>query len=391
MCYGFYNRAANSLYLYNDAFSAVNGPLTPGSAGTLQNSQCVVNGSTSSVSAAGTDVTLNVGLSLQAAYASAPHTVWLDVIDNESHDSGWVQTGTWNVSGNVPTVVSGTPTSATSTPQTFTFTGRDLDGFADINLMYFLIKSSTNPGMCYGFYNRAANSLYLYNDAFSAVNGPLTPGSAGTLQNSQCVVNGSTSSVSAAGTDVVLNLGLSLQAAYATVPHTVLLDITDKEGHDSGWVQTGTWNVSGNVPTVVSGTPTSPTTTPQMFTFTVRDADGFADINLMYFLVKSSTNPGMCYGFYNRATNALYLYNDAFSAVNGPLTPGSAGTLQNSQCVVNGSTSSLVSAAGTDVTLNLGLSLQAAYATGSHTVLLDVIDNEGHDSGWVQTGTWNMQ
>src|SRR5204862_291600 len=119
--------------------------------------------------------------------------------------------------------------------------------------------------------------------------GPLTPGTSGTLANSQCVVYGSTSSlVSAAGTDVVLNLGLGLQSGYATSKN-VYLWVKDNENHDTGWVQTSTWNISASSPPfVVSGTPSSSTALSQTFTLTARDPDGYTDINVVYFLVNTS-------------------------------------------------------------------------------------------------------
>ena len=102
-----------------------------------------------------------------------------------------------------PSVVSGTPAAATATPQTFAFTGRDPNGYADIARMYFLV----NPSACDlaehlpRFYDRAGNGIYLYNDALTALQGPLTPGTSGTLQNGQCVIYGSTSSLVSAATD----------------------------------------------------------------------------------------------------------------------------------------------------------------------------------------------
>lgn len=65
------------------------------------------------------------------------------------------------------------------------------------------------------------------------------------------------------------------------------------------------------------------------------------DLHRVYFVVNTGpTVPaGGCHGFYDRATNALFLYNDNLSLVTGPLTPGAAGVLQNSQCRVNGSSS----------------------------------------------------
>jgi hypothetical protein len=198
--------------------------------------------------------------------------------------------------------------------------------------------------------------------------------------------------VSGAGTDFTLSIGLGLQPAYSHAALGVYLWVKDNEGHDTGWVQTGSWSmpVGNNPPTVVSGAPTSTTSTPQTFTFVARDVDGYADISRVYFLI--NPNPGIpvntCHGFYDRASNAFYLFNDSLTTLMGPLSPGASATLQNSQCVLHGSSSMPVSGAGTDFTLSIGLGLQPAYSHTALGVYLWVKDNEGHDTGWVQTGSW---
>jgi uncharacterized repeat protein (TIGR01451 family) len=397
-CLGLYVRASNALYLYNDTLTVPMGPLTPGSGGTLQNGQCVVYGASSSlVSAAGTDVTVNVGLGLQPGYAASPKNVYLYISDNEGHNSGWMQTGTWALPARntAPSVVSGSPATSSTTPQTFTVTVRDGDGYGDVNNLYFLVNSGLNisQATCLGLYVRSSNALYLYNDALTTPMGPLTPGSGGTLQNSQCVVYGATSSlIAAAGTDITLNLGLGLQASYGANSKNVYVYVDDMEGHNSGWVQTGSWIVAPKTaaPVVVSGTPANTSTAQQTFTFTARDADGYNDLNNVYFLVNPglAISQGTCLGLYVRASNALYLYSDNLTVPMGPLIPGSGGTLQNSQCIVSGSTSSLVSTSGTDLTINVGLGLQPSYGASTKAVYLYVDDLEGHNSGWVKTGTW---
>ena len=93
----------------------------------------------------------------------------------------------------------------------------------------------------------------------------------------------------------------------------------------------------------VGRTPANPTVSPQTFTFTGRDQDGYGDIARMYFLINGSatTTLNICYGYYDRPTNAIYLYNDALTGVLGPITPGAGGNLQNAQCTVDGSASSV--------------------------------------------------
>jgi hypothetical protein len=337
-CHGFYDRASNAFYLYNDSLTVLQGPLLPGSSATLQNSQCSLYGSSSGVvSTAGTDLTINIGLGLQPAYRGTLG-VYLWVKDNEGHDTGWVQTGNWTLpAGNSPpSVVSGTPASTSSTPTTFTFVARDPDGYADIYRIYFLINPAPTVPLntCHGFYDRPSNAFYLYNDSLTILQGPLLPGASGTLQNSQCVLYGSSSAlISAAGTDLTINIGLGVQPTYKGALG-IYLWVKDNESHDTGWVQTGIWNmpVGNSPPAVVSGTPASTSSTPTTFAFVTRDPDGYADIYRIYFLVNPTpTIPiNTCHGFYDRASNAFYLYNDSLTVLQGPLLPGSSATLQNS-------------------------------------------------------------
>ena len=103
----------------------------------------------------------------------------------------------------------------------------------------------------------------------------------------------------------------------------------------------------------------------------------------MYFLINpnAAIPANTCHGYYDRAANVLYLYKRRLTVLLGPLTPGTGSTLQNSQCVVSGSTSSLVSGSGTDLTVNIGLGVQGGYSGTNQNVYLWVKDNEGHDTG----------
>lgn len=397
-CHGFYDRDTNAVYLFNDALTTIIGPLVPGSGGSISNSQCSINGpATALISGAGTDLTVSLGFTLLGSYGTFSHNVYLYATDKQGNGTGWLQKATWGTTGPVaPTIVSGTPTSTTANPQTFTITTRDLNGAVNLDRIYFLVNSSPNVPVnsCHGLYDRATNTIYLYNNALTAVVGPLTPGVAGTISNSQCSISGATSAlVSSAGTDLVLSLGVTLLGSYATAPQNVYVWAVDLQAQGTGWVQTSTWGGGGSQvpPTLVSTTPTSPTGSPQAFTVVARDTNGFTDINRVFFQVYSSpTVPvNTCHGFYERSTNQLYLYNDALTAVLGPLTPGASGTVSNSQCTLNAATSTPASGSGTDLTVTFGLSLTGTYGAIQQKVYFWITDNAATGTGWVQGSTWN--
>jgi len=396
-CHGFYDREGNGLYLYNDALTAVMGPLTPGTAGTLQNGQCAIGAAASSVSASGAELVLNLNLTLQGSYAVGNRTLYLWVKDNGNNNTGWIAGSNWTMHSPTPvapTLAGVSPTAATTASQTFTVIARDGNGYTDINKIYFLVNTdpSVPADSCHGFYDRASNGLFLYNDALTAVMGPITPGAAGTLQNGQCAINGGPSSVTGSGSELVLNLNVTRQGTYVFGSKTTYFWVTDNLNNNTGWITGSTWAVPSPLPvapTLAGVSPATATAASQTFAVIARDGNGFADVNKVYFLVNSDASipANSCHGFYDRAGNGLYLYNDGLTAVAGPITPGAAGTLQNSQCGINAATSS-VSAAGSDVVLNLSVTRQGSYAPGNKTLYIWVKDNANNNTGWIAGSTW---
>jgi hypothetical protein len=91
-CFFYFARGSNAVYLADDAGS-FHSPSTIGSAGTQQNSQCTVDAGASSVSMAGTTLTVNLALSFKSGF------VGLKGIFAKAYDgvqeSSWVQLGSW--------------------------------------------------------------------------------------------------------------------------------------------------------------------------------------------------------------------------------------------------------------------------------------------------------
>jgi hypothetical protein len=291
-----------------------------------------------------------------------------------------------------PEPVSVTPNSSSGSSQTFAFNFSDPNGATDIVSAQMDINaqlSATNA--CYFYYSRALNALYLANNA-GAWQGPVTVGSAGMLSNSECSVNAGSSSVSASGTTLTLNLAISFQAAFAGAKG-IFMEVQNAT-QDSGWSNLGSWTVtsgggggSNGPPAPVSVTPNSSSGSSQTFAFTFTDPNGATDIVSTQMDINaqlSSTNA--CYFYYSRASNALYLANDA-GAWQGPVTVGGSGTLSNSQCSVNAGTSSM-SVSGNTLTLNLAVSFEAGFA-GAKNIYMEV-QNATVDSGWSLHGAWTV-
>lgn len=395
-CYLYYSRASNSLYLVNDAGTVWMGPVTLGASGTLSNSQCGADAGSSSFSASGNDLTVNIALSFQAGFAGSK-TNYMLAADTEGLNSGWRARGTWTVPGvaiNVePVAVAVTPSSGSGTSQTFTYEFSDPNGFSDIASAQFVINGSLQAsGACYLYYGRAANALYLSNDSGTAWMGPVNPGASGTLSNSQCSVNAEGSSVSAAETTLQISLAATFLPEFAG-SKTNHAFARDAGGLSTGWQTLGAWTVLAEsvnqAPLAAGVTPSAGTGLSQTFSFSFSDPNGYTDLPAAQLVIGTALSAnGSCYLFYSRSRDTLYLSSDAGSAWLGPITLGSSSTVENSQCAISGAGSSS-SGVGTNLTINVATTFKAGFA-GSKNLYMYAQDTAGLATGWQHRGTWTV-
>src|SRR5205085_8442808 len=135
----------------------------------------------------------------------------------------------------------------------------------------------------------------------------------------------------------------------------------------------------------VSATPSSGSGLSQKFAALYSDSNGLADINVVMLSVNTSSSlANACVVEYVRATNQLFLMNDAGTTWIGPGAPGSPGTLQNSQCTLDLQTSS-ASSVGTEVTVNYALSFANSFQ-GSKSVFMKT-SNASLSTGFETMGT----
>jgi hypothetical protein len=345
-CYLYYSRAANTIYLANDA-GAWQGPLTIGSSGMLQNSQCSVFAQSSSVSISGNTLILSLDLGFQTPAFDGQKSVFMEV-RNATQDSGWINKGSFLVQASVgpaPSLsFSVTPSSrsvAAGGSTTFGISITSINGFSGV----VTFNVSGLPG----------GATASFNPTTVTASGSTTL----TISTSGNVAGGTFfPTISAVSGTINIHTSVSLNITQTT-----------NTGPDS-----------------ISVTPNSGSGSAQIFTFAFSDPSGATDIVSAQMDINaqlSSTNA--CYFYYSRASNALYLANNA-GAWQGPVTLGTAGGgLSNSQCSVDPEESS-VSASGNTLTLSLAISFQAAFA-GAKGIFMEV-QNATQDSGWSKLGSW---
>jgi hypothetical protein len=389
----YYNVAANQINLLNDAGAAWMAAI-PGSATTLQNSQCSLNVATTSVALNGNTLTLNLAMTFKPAYAGAKN-IYMYAADVSGPNSGWQQLGTWTVpsGGTTVTANSVTPSSGSLASQTFALQYSDTAGASSLQLAYAYFNAtlaSSASNSCFLYYNVAANQINLLNDAGAAWM-TATPGAATTLQNSQCSLNVAGTLVALNGNTLTLNLAMTFQPAFAGAKN-IYMYAADISGPNSGWQQPGTWTVPSGVVTVTANsvTPSSGSLASQTFALQYSDTSGAASLQLGYAYFNAtlaSSAANSCFLYYNVAANQINLLNDAGTAWM-TATPGAATTLQNSQCSLDVAGAS-VALNGNTLTLNLAMTFQHAYA-GAKNIYLYGADGSGPNSGWQQLGTWTV-
>jgi hypothetical protein len=390
-----YNRAQNTLSLLTDAGTAPAGTITPGS-GTQQNSQCVLNGSGSSVSTTGTVLTVNLALTFFPAF-NGNKNIYMQAT-SPSGSSNWQALGTWTVP--VPaagtTAVSVTPASGSGLQQTFTFQYSDSSGAADLTDVWLWFNTGLTyghgVGSCLLYLIRPSNTLYLYSNVSESWLAPVTLGTSATLGNGLCSINVPSSGVTLSGTGLVLSLPVTFTTQFSGQKNIYMYDASG--AINSGWQTMGTWTVpatAGPAVSVVSVTPSSGSGLQQTFTFQYSDSSGATDLTQVWLWFNTgltlSQEGNSCLLYLDRASNQLFLYNDAGSGWLASATVGASTTLGNSQCSVD-MRSAGVTLSGTNLTLGLGITFSAGFA-GAKNIYANGLGTS-LSSGWQTMGTWTV-
>jgi len=159
---------------------------------------------------------------------------------------------------------------------------------------------------------------------------------------------------------------------------------------NTGWVQRGTWNVTGGAPTADSVTPSSGAGSNLInFTFSASDtstAANIANIGMLFTTGSPANIANACYLVYNALANTIGLYDNT-GTVLGSKPLGSSANLTNSQCAVGGA-SLIIS--GKSVLFTVQILFLTPGFNGAKTVY-EQANELSASSGWVSRGTWTVQ
>ncbi len=386
-----YDQQLNRVYLKNDANSAWSTGYAPGSAITLSNTQCDVSLASTSVSHSANDLTVNWRITLKAPFDAKPLNAYMYVQDVGGLYSGWDKRGIYyNIK---PEAISITPNSGpipNDTPATLTGVFRDANGSADLRKLYLLVNDTllqSNAMLVY--YDKAANKIYLKNDANTSWGTGYAPGTAVTLSNSQCEVYVGDTTVSAVGTDVTIVWAFKLKPSVAGKNLCSWMYDADAAGAFSGWKKVGT-HYTPVAPTCNSVFPATGyvgTAVPQVFTTEYGDTNGYADLYRCYFQMSvTSSQANAVLVYYDAKLNKVFLKNDANTAWSVGYEPGTPITVQNSQCILDiGNTT--VTPVGSDILMiDWSITLKASQLGLRLCERMFAQDLELLNSGWKVKG-----
>jgi hypothetical protein len=328
-----------------------------------------------------------------------------------TQNTGLARQGTLTIAGQTFTVNQGaallsplavTPASGNVATQTFVFTFVDPVGYADLGVQDILINNFLDGAQaCYIAFvpsGPTSGSIYLIDDAGDGGGpfaGTFNLGTSGaSASNSQCTVKANGSSVSSTGNVMTLTLAVTFTGSFAGNKVIYMASQNQASSASSGWQALGTWDAPGTAPTgpAVGGVnPARSATMGQTYTFTFTDTNGFADLTVVDVLTNNFLDGvAACYVAFAPAsatTGYVYLVDDAGDggyAAGSPITLPSSSTLQNNQCTIS-ATGSSVSASGNTLTLHLAITFNSAFA-GNRVFYLSA-QGKTANSGWQSVGS----
>ena len=136
------------------------------------------------------------------------------------------------------------PIAGSGLTQTFTAVFHDpIDGNNITHAQILINSALIGDSACYVGYVRAGNLLYLVDDVSPGLLGPVVPNSgSGSMQNSQCSVNGVGTTSAVSGTDLTLTVNVTFKPIFVG-PKIVYAAAQTSTPGNTGWQSRGFWKV----------------------------------------------------------------------------------------------------------------------------------------------------
>ena len=338
--------------------------LSVGATSSLQNSQCVLNGSSSTLTASGNNLTLVAAVSFKTAFAGSKTSyMW---VQNNAGGASWQTMGSWTIPGNSPAALGVVKTHVGNFTQgqrngTYTVVVSNAIG-AGATSGVVTVTETTPPGL---------TLVSLSGTGWNCTGNACTRG------------DSLTGGASYSPITVTVNV-----AANATSPQVNQVNVSGGGSPGATATDSTTIGTTSAGPVAVSVAPSSGTATMQQFTFIWSDTNGFSDVNGVAVLFNNGIDVrGACF-FLVDPVNRSFLFADDSGSSFSALGIGAPGSLQNSQCVLNGNSSTLIGS-GNSLTLTVNISFKTAFA-GTKSTFMWVKNNAGVTNNWQSEGSWTV-
>ena len=390
-----YHRPLNIIHLRNDANTDYVGSCTPGVAGTLTNTQGTLLCGTTTTAVSGNTLTVNWDIMPKSAFAGTKD-IYMYASDKAGATVGWTDRGDWTIANASPTLGTLTPSalaSGANVAKNFKAIYSDANGYADLTLAYFKMDSGiSGVNAIWAYYKKSDGKVYLYNDARDGTVGSCTPGTAGTLTNTQGALNCAATTVTGSGHNLTVNWNIKPNPVFVGTKNIYMYTI-DSANASVGWTDKGDWTITANTPptlgTLTPSTVTSAANVTRNFSAVYSDADGYSDLAYAYLLVNTEASPiNSIFAYYEKKSGKIFLGDDAGIGLAGSCKPGAPGHLTNSQGTLD-CASTTVSRSGNDLTINWSITPKAAF-TGVMNLYMNVSDSLYNSVGWTDKGDWTI-
>ena len=294
-----------------------------------------------------------------------------------------------------PAVVSLLPVTGFGSSLAYTFQYSNSTGFANLGVVNVLINTALDGrSACYLAYSQPTNTIYMVSDAGdSTYAGTLVLNGTGSLNNSQCTVNGVGSSASGSGNTLTLTLNMNFSGTFGG-NRVIYMAARDVAQTSTGWQTMGVHGSTSTVttfPAPVSVSPASGSVAGPTLAYTYQDATSANNLLTSWALINTAIDGrSACYIAYYKPGNQVFLYpdnGDGTQATNMVLT--GTNTLSNSQCTVSAQGSS-VTTNGASMTVALNVSFKSGAFAGPKGIWLAVQTVAGQTSPWQALGAWRI-
>ncbi|HOK53009.1 MAG TPA: right-handed parallel beta-helix repeat-containing protein [Armatimonadota bacterium] len=391
-----YNQDTNSIYLRNDNNTEWLGGHEPGSDNVIENRFVKVYCVDTHVSESGDNLIIQWRIEAKPDMCSkGTCTAWMLVDDDTGLRDGWDDMRQF-VFSSPPENMSFTPNSGPlPTGQQITLTSEffDGDGYTD-SIYYWVIINTSLDGKnaVHLLYNAKSNLLWVRNDNDTAWVGGYKPGSAYVIDNSQVRLYCANTTVSGVGGVRTIKWNVMIKPNMAGKTCGIWTKVQDKSGLIDDWTKMGEVKITV-APKNVSITPSKGNLIADRYiTLACKytDGDGNADLQECCFVMNTYlTGRNGVYVMYDAKANKLYLRNNENTEWMGGFTPGSNNTIQNSQCQVDISQTT-VYRSGNDLTVYWKIKLKPILVGKTLQGWMLVTDTVGQRGGYDKLGLWSV-